>query len=111
MTMSNLIGPVEQMALANHPIKGLYFTVIGGPPSLGITMISYAGKLRVTIRMEKGFMDSQTFSSCIENAFDMVFKDALWSAFPIVVNLALSIWMAAATGSRWKWYEDGSIKC
>ncbi|KAI8551641.1 hypothetical protein RHMOL_Rhmol06G0201800 [Rhododendron molle] len=31
MVMLNLIGPVEQMALANHPIKGFYFTVIGGP--------------------------------------------------------------------------------
>ncbi|KAG5545292.1 hypothetical protein RHGRI_017679 [Rhododendron griersonianum] len=82
MTMSNLIGPVEQMALANHPIKGFYFTVIGSPESLGITMISYAGKLRVTIRMEKGFMDSQTFRSCIENAFDMVFKDAVQNTPP-----------------------------
>ncbi|KAG5545295.1 hypothetical protein RHGRI_017682 [Rhododendron griersonianum] len=82
MTMSNLIGPVEQMALANHPIKGFYFTVIGSPESIGITMISYAGKLRVTIRMEKGFMDSQTFSSCIENAFDMVFKDAVQNTPP-----------------------------
>ncbi|KAG5545294.1 hypothetical protein RHGRI_017681 [Rhododendron griersonianum] len=82
MAMSNLIGPAEQMALANHPIKGFYFTVIGGPPSIGITMISYAGKLRVTIRMEKGFMDSHTFSSCIENAFDMVFKDAVQNTPP-----------------------------
>ncbi|KAI4305494.1 hypothetical protein L6164_028857 [Bauhinia variegata] len=25
--ISNMIGPIEQMALANHPIKGLYFNV------------------------------------------------------------------------------------
>lgn len=51
--------------------------------SIGITMMSYAGKLRVTIRMEKGgFMDSQAFNSCIENAFDMVFKDAVQSTPP-----------------------------
>ncbi|KAF7116285.1 hypothetical protein RHSIM_RhsimUnG0032900 [Rhododendron simsii] len=31
IAMSNLIGPVEQMALANHPVKGLYFTLVGGP--------------------------------------------------------------------------------
>ncbi|KAI8551640.1 hypothetical protein RHMOL_Rhmol06G0201700 [Rhododendron molle] len=80
--MSNLIGPVEQMALANHPIKGLYFTLVGGPESLSITMISYAGKLRVTIRMEEGFMDSQRFSSCIENAFDMIFKAAVQNGPP-----------------------------
>ncbi|KAE9445211.1 hypothetical protein C3L33_22890, partial [Rhododendron williamsianum] len=31
IAMSNLIGPVEKMALASHPIKGLYFTFIGSP--------------------------------------------------------------------------------
>lgn len=25
------MGPVEQIALANHPVKGLYFTVVGTP--------------------------------------------------------------------------------
>ncbi|KAH7859411.1 hypothetical protein Vadar_000756 [Vaccinium darrowii] len=76
IVMSNLIGPVEQMALANYPIKGLYFTVVGGPESLTITIMSYAGKLWITMRMEKDFVDSQKFNSCIENAFDMIFKAA-----------------------------------
>jgi hypothetical protein len=31
MVMSNMIGPVEQMSLANHPVKGLYFLVFGSP--------------------------------------------------------------------------------
>lgn len=30
-TISNIIGPVEQMALDNHPVKGLYFMVVGPP--------------------------------------------------------------------------------
>ncbi|XP_058202100.1 wax ester synthase/diacylglycerol acyltransferase 3-like [Rhododendron vialii] len=75
--MSNLIGPVEQMALANHPVKGLYFTLVGGPESLAITIMSYVGKLRITIRMEKGFIDPPKLNSCIENAFDMIFKAAV----------------------------------
>ncbi|KAI5387834.1 hypothetical protein KIW84_073792 [Lathyrus oleraceus] len=29
--ISNLVGPVEKMALANHPVNGLYFTATGGP--------------------------------------------------------------------------------
>ncbi|XP_058217780.1 wax ester synthase/diacylglycerol acyltransferase 4-like isoform X1 [Rhododendron vialii] len=74
IAMSNLIGPVEQMALANHPVKGLYFTLVGGPESLAITIMSYVGKLRITIRMEKGFIDPPKLNSCIENAFDMIFK-------------------------------------
>ncbi|KAM2306001.1 hypothetical protein ACFXTH_025491 [Malus domestica] len=31
MAFTNMIGPVEQMSLANQPIKGLYFMVVGSP--------------------------------------------------------------------------------
>lgn len=31
MTITNLIGPVEQMSLSDHPIKGLYFFVVNAP--------------------------------------------------------------------------------
>lgn len=34
MVISNMIGPVEQMALANHPIKGLYYSLAGTPEVL-----------------------------------------------------------------------------
>ncbi|XP_051125513.1 wax ester synthase/diacylglycerol acyltransferase 4-like [Andrographis paniculata] len=77
MAISNLIGPVEQMALANQPVKGLYFIVAGPPQSLSVTMISYVGKLRIALNMEKGFMDPNKFKSCIEYAFDAISKAAL----------------------------------
>ncbi|KAI8551630.1 hypothetical protein RHMOL_Rhmol06G0200900 [Rhododendron molle] len=82
IAMSNLIGPIEKMALANHPIKGLYFTFIGSPESLAITIMSYIGQLRITIRMEKGFMDPRKFNSCIQKAFDMIFKTAVQNTLP-----------------------------
>ncbi|XP_058217793.1 wax ester synthase/diacylglycerol acyltransferase 4-like isoform X2 [Rhododendron vialii] len=53
-----------------------------GHENVGITMMSYAGKMRVTIRIEKGFIDLQTFTSCIENAFDVLFKDAVQNTPP-----------------------------
>lgn len=31
MGMTNLIGPIEEMSLADHPIKGWYFVVAGTP--------------------------------------------------------------------------------
>ncbi|KAJ4841234.1 hypothetical protein Tsubulata_034479, partial [Turnera subulata] len=31
MGISNVMGPTEKMALANHPVKGLYFVVTGSP--------------------------------------------------------------------------------
>ncbi|KAM7498106.1 hypothetical protein LguiA_022520 [Lonicera macranthoides] len=74
--VSNVIGPVEQMALADHPVKGLYFSVVGAPQSIAITMISYVEKLRIAFAMEEGFIDPQKFKSSIENAFEIMFKAA-----------------------------------
>ena len=31
LSISNLIGPLEQVSLDNHPIKGLYYVVFGIP--------------------------------------------------------------------------------
>ncbi|KDP24113.1 hypothetical protein JCGZ_25770 [Jatropha curcas] len=86
MTISNVIGPVESMALANHPVKGLYFMVVGVPQSLTITMVSYTGQLRVAVGAEKGFIDTQKFNSCIENAFEMIFKSACEIPFEGKIN-------------------------
>ncbi|XP_057506204.1 wax ester synthase/diacylglycerol acyltransferase 11-like [Actinidia eriantha] len=74
MAISNMIGPTEQIAVANHPFAGMYFMVVGSPQSLTITVMSYVGKLRVAIGTEKGHIDSNKFKSCIQNAFDMMFK-------------------------------------
>ncbi|MBA0698037.1 hypothetical protein Goshw_028281 [Gossypium schwendimanii] len=76
MGLSNMIGPVERMALANHPIKSLYFMVAGEPKSLSITMISYMGKLRVAFKTEKDFIDPEKLKSSIQNAFEMILKAA-----------------------------------
>ncbi|KAH9792430.1 diacylglycerol O-acyltransferase [Citrus sinensis] len=80
MGMTNLIGPVEKMALANHPVKGLYFAVVGAPQSLSVTIISYMEKLRVSVVAEDGFIDSQKLKSCVEHAFEVTIHimDKTW---------------------------------
>ncbi|XP_047312908.1 wax ester synthase/diacylglycerol acyltransferase 11-like [Impatiens glandulifera] len=75
MAVSNVIGPVEKMVLANHPIKGLFYTVTGIPQSLVITMMSYMGKLNVVFRTEKDYIDPPLFNSCIQHAFRIILKD------------------------------------
>ncbi|KAL3821462.1 hypothetical protein ACJIZ3_007367 [Penstemon smallii] len=76
MAISNLMGPVEKMGLSNQPVKGLYFAVAGPPQSLSVTLVSYVGKMRVAITVEKGFIDQNKFKSCIEYAFEAIFKAA-----------------------------------
>ncbi|KAJ7981484.1 O-acyltransferase WSD1-like [Quillaja saponaria] len=75
-TISNIIGPVEKMSVANLPIKGLYFMVVGPPESLTITIMSYMGNLRIAFGMEKGLIDPQKFMSCMENALEVITKAA-----------------------------------
>ncbi|KAH6780609.1 hypothetical protein C2S52_011846 [Perilla frutescens var. hirtella] len=77
MAISNLIGPVEKMALANQPCKGLYFVVAGAPQSLSVTMVSYVGELRIAVTVEKGFIDQHKLKASIEYAFDLIYKAAL----------------------------------
>ncbi|KAJ0110990.1 hypothetical protein Patl1_03098 [Pistacia atlantica] len=74
MGITNLIGPKEKMSLANHPVKGLYFTVVGAPQSICIAIVSYMGVLRVAVGAEKGFIDAKKLKSCIEKAFQMMLE-------------------------------------
>ncbi|MED6158340.1 hypothetical protein PIB30_031862 [Stylosanthes scabra] len=76
VVISNLVGPLQQMALANHPVKGLYFTLAGGPESLVISMMSYMGMIRVTFKTEKDFIDENKLKSCMQSAFEMILKAA-----------------------------------
>ncbi|CAK8577025.1 unnamed protein product [Lathyrus sativus] len=75
--ISNMVGPMEKMTLANHPVNGLYFTVTGGPPEINITIMSYVKMLRVTMITLKGFIDEQKLKFCMEKAFDVIFKASM----------------------------------
>ncbi|KAL8126780.1 hypothetical protein AgCh_013898 [Apium graveolens] len=77
ITISNLIGPVEKMSMHNLPMRGLYFFVAGSPQSSQVTVLSYVGKLRLGIAVEKDFIDPNKFKSCISDAFDMISKAAV----------------------------------
>ncbi|KAF5202096.1 O-acyltransferase wsd1 [Thalictrum thalictroides] len=74
--VTNLIGPNEKMAMAGHPVGSCYFIVAGLPQSLAFTTASWMGQLRITATMEKNFIDSQLFNSCMKEAFENIFQAA-----------------------------------
>ncbi|KAM3745261.1 hypothetical protein ACB098_06G112800 [Castanea mollissima] len=76
LSISNVIGPLEQVSLDNHPIKGLYYVVFGIPQNLVISIVSYMESLRVSAVMEKGFLDPKKFKSCVEDAYEIILKAA-----------------------------------
>ncbi|KAL1816152.1 hypothetical protein ACET3Z_018726 [Daucus carota] len=79
LTISNMIGPIEQMALANNPINELYFTASGLPQSLTVGLISYVGTLRATIATEEGLIDPNKVKTFIQKAYDDIFEAAILS--------------------------------
>uniref|UniRef100_A0A6N2K7T4 O-acyltransferase WSD1 C-terminal domain-containing protein n=1 Tax=Salix viminalis TaxID=40686 RepID=A0A6N2K7T4_SALVM len=66
MAISNVRGPMEQMAFSNKPINGLYFVVTGAPQ----------GSFVVALLVEKDFIDPQKLKSQIEKAFEMISEAA-----------------------------------
>ncbi|KAL3714570.1 hypothetical protein ACJRO7_006479 [Eucalyptus globulus] len=76
MGISNVIGPINKLSLANDPLRGVYFTVADIPWSLLITILSYAGNLRVAVGAEQGFIDSELYNHSLLDAFDMILRDA-----------------------------------
>ncbi|XP_054811801.1 wax ester synthase/diacylglycerol acyltransferase 4-like isoform X1 [Prosopis cineraria] len=77
VVISSLNGPLEQMALANHRVKGFYFTMTGGPENVNISIMSYMGTLRITLRTLKGFVEEHKFKLCMHNAFQVIHQAAM----------------------------------
>ncbi|KAI3958527.1 hypothetical protein MKW92_025903 [Papaver armeniacum] len=80
LCISNLIGPLEKMSLANHPVKGFYFMPVNDPVSLFLTMMSYLGKMRIGVGVEKELINHKQFSTCLEKAFERIFEAAMGSS-------------------------------
>ncbi|KAI3947343.1 hypothetical protein MKW92_015432 [Papaver armeniacum] len=80
--ISNLIGPMEKISLANHPVKGIYFMVVNIPASLMVTMVSYMGQMRITVGAEKELINHKMFNNCLEKAFERIYEAAMDSVSP-----------------------------
>ncbi|KAF6154317.1 hypothetical protein GIB67_026773 [Kingdonia uniflora] len=76
ITITNMIGPVEQAAISGHAVKNFYFTVPGVPQSLVFTIVSYMGKLRLVATVEKDFIDSKLLVSCLKESFQKIYNAA-----------------------------------
>ncbi|KAI3992021.1 hypothetical protein MKX01_014912 [Papaver californicum] len=74
--ITSLVGPKEQIAIADHPIGNYYFIVAGIPQSLTFTSMSCNEQLQLVATMERGFIDSNIFASCMDEAFENIFQAA-----------------------------------
>ncbi|XP_026429614.1 O-acyltransferase WSD1-like [Papaver somniferum] len=75
--ITSVIGPKEQMAIMNHPVSSFYYFVSGVSQSITFTSVSCMEQLKLVVTMEKGFIDSELFISCMDEAFDNIFRAAI----------------------------------
>ncbi|RZC56807.1 hypothetical protein C5167_015651 [Papaver somniferum] len=75
-SMSNLIGPKEQIAFMSHPVSSCYYFTAGIPQSTVFTSVTNMDKLMVVATLEKGFIDTKLFTSCMDEAFENIFRAA-----------------------------------
>ncbi|GLJ32861.1 hypothetical protein SUGI_0661910 [Cryptomeria japonica] len=72
LTLSNLTGPIEKMALNEIPVKNMFFSVSGLPQTLLLTMVSYMGKLRLDVIGVKGYVDCDSLAKCFGECFEEI---------------------------------------
>ncbi|XP_027343322.1 O-acyltransferase WSD1-like [Abrus precatorius] len=76
LSISHMVGPVDQVALVNHPIKGIYFMTVGLSQSITVTITSYVGCIRVGFGVEKEFIDERQLKSSFETSLEMMLEAA-----------------------------------
>ncbi|CAJ1956601.1 unnamed protein product [Sphenostylis stenocarpa] len=76
LSISHVVGPMEKVALINHPIKGLYFMTVGLSQSITVTITTYSGYLRVGFVVEEGFIDEYQLKSCFQTSLEMILEAA-----------------------------------
>eukprot|EP01018_Ginkgo_biloba_P023748 Gb_05378 [translate_table: standard] len=79
LAISNMIGPMEKMAMAGNPVKSFYFSVSGAPQSLFVTIVSYMGTVRVQVVAAKGYVDADLLSKCFSEAFQEIKEASIHS--------------------------------
>ncbi|KAL2928248.1 O-acyltransferase WSD1, partial [Bienertia sinuspersici] len=78
--LTNMIGPTEKMSLAGHLVKDFYFMPAGLKSSLAVSVMSYMEMLTIGLAIEKGFIDYQRLSACLEKAFHSILQAATTSS-------------------------------
>lgn len=75
--ITNMVGPMEQMSIAGHPIRNFYFTLAGSPQSITLGIVSYMGKLNLAMGVDEGLIDPKLLTSCMEKSFERISQAAI----------------------------------
>lgn len=74
MGISNMIGPMEKIAMDGNPIKSFSFFVSGAPQSLSVFIVSYMGTVKMEVMAQKAYIDANALCQCFVEAFGEIKK-------------------------------------
>lgn len=69
MAVSNMIGPLEKIAMDGNPIKSFSFFVTGAPQSLSVFFVSYMGTVKLEVMAQKAYIDANILCQCFTDAY------------------------------------------
>lgn len=72
MVISNMIGPMEKIAIEGNAVKDFSFFVSGAPMSLYISILSYMGTIKIQVMGTKPYIDAHMLSKCFTEAFEEI---------------------------------------
>ncbi|KAK8558622.1 hypothetical protein V6N12_041923 [Hibiscus sabdariffa] len=68
-TISNVVGPLEEISLAGNPLSSIKVTTSSLPQAITMHMLSYAGKAEMQILVAKDIIpDPEFLAKCFEDA-------------------------------------------
>eukprot|EP00253_Pinus_taeda_P032564 PITA_32564 len=74
MMLSNMIGPMEKVAIYGNPIKRFSFFVTGLPQTLGVFIVSYMDSVLVQVHAHKDYVDADILVKCFIEAMEEIKK-------------------------------------
>lgn len=72
MMISNLIGPIEKVAIDGNPLKSFSFFVSGAPISLYVSILSYMDTIKIQVIGPKALIDVNMLCKCFAEAFEEI---------------------------------------
>lgn len=72
MGITNMVGPMEEIAISGQAVKSFYYFASGAPQALGVCIVSYTGVVVLQVYARKAYVDANMLCKCFEEAFEEI---------------------------------------
>ncbi|KAH9308087.1 hypothetical protein KI387_035998 [Taxus chinensis] len=72
MAISNMVGPMEKIAIDDNILNRFSFFVSGAPQTLSVHILSYANTITLQVIAQKSYIDVDMLSNLLKEAFEEI---------------------------------------